>query len=956
MALTIPLVLPDLPRYEADERLELVDVEAERVAYIDLINAHVRALIGERALGSPDYGEWGWVLQGLKITAGVGLQAVVEAALGVAIDSNGRLLIHPGDAVVNLSLNPSTANIIYAYLLDVESMPDGRRRWDRGAGAEASYTVNTRLTPTVGFFVDTSLRSHTIVNGVTVPLVVLASVTTDVSSVTGVADSRPFLGNANQSFTFDLTQLGLGVKSVYDMYSALATRIKQVFNAAGSWAVQGSVRDVKSIDDEVIAARAPTASGLTSSTTLKKRIEAARTARLTVGPTDTGDYNGAAGLAAALNRLDGQGDSLIVVKPAIYDDVDEVLIDSRTLDIKGQWGSGTGTTRTIYKPLTGSGKKMHLLVASGVTIEDIFFDTASKTGEWEILLEDCQRVTFRRCEFHLSAGMTQALIQFISANTDILFEDCVFTQAAGAQALFELTSDPSHYIERVTFRNCVFDTNATVFSHADVQIKGLVFDRCYVKSSTNTVRTFDFAHTDAEIIDIEFTSCFFENSAAGLTGSIRSQGVPSDNAYRHRVKVADCYFLGFAGVAVEVGGHLLGASVERCTFYTTRYGTAIKAHASSGGLSNSFGCRVQDNTMISSPPGILNNYGIQIVAPTPAVVQAFDVSRNYIKGFDYGIYSGIYYGGGLAVTDNKCLACTVGGIVLELSGEVRGLKVKDNLVQGGGTTAHALVAPIGGEANVAFAICIDGPGDHYGTIIEGNVVNQWALSMVSALFGAIFVRGQFDSLSIRQNTISEVGNTSSSLSAARRVLCAAILALQDAGTGKVLAICDNTLQIESWGAGIYFDPATLGSPTNEGVPLESLKIDDNTVYQSNSVAPACGIKVGNHFGGMTATDTNIDRVSACDNKLYCPATKQTNYNEGVLDLALSSSGTDLTQPSVKTNGNTIKTTSGTKGIYHRAATASVVVGNMVNNAGGGSEIDVTAASGSIHVVTANSTI
>lgn len=184
---------PKRPRLQANERLDQVDVDALSSSVRDHLDAYSRAVeAAPRNVGSTT--PTGLVFQGFGMTlnpiAPTDAKVRVQAALGVAFDSNGRLLIKESGVQIDLTLSAGNSQI-YAYYVET-SVDSAVRRVITVAPpfAEGGQSFPIKIKGAVGFFVragdQTSIVASDVVNGATTPLCFLGVANNAAGAVTMV--------------------------------------------------------------------------------------------------------------------------------------------------------------------------------------------------------------------------------------------------------------------------------------------------------------------------------------------------------------------------------------------------------------------------------------------------------------------------------------------------------------------------------------------------------------------------------------------------------------------------------------------------------------------------------------------------------------------------------------------------------------------------------------------------
>lgn len=185
------VINPKRLRMQPNERLDSGDVDAASVSAREHIDAYARAIEAvPRNVGAST--PTGFIFQGfgltLNPTAPSDSKVRIGSPLGVAFDSNGRMLIKESGVQVDLTL-PSGNSQIYAYFVETASDVTVRRTISVSAPfGEGPTTIATRLQSGVGFFTragdQTSIVASDVVNGATTPLCFLGVANTSAGVVT----------------------------------------------------------------------------------------------------------------------------------------------------------------------------------------------------------------------------------------------------------------------------------------------------------------------------------------------------------------------------------------------------------------------------------------------------------------------------------------------------------------------------------------------------------------------------------------------------------------------------------------------------------------------------------------------------------------------------------------------------------------------------------------------------
>jgi hypothetical protein len=168
---------PSRVRTQANERLDTVDADALSSSPRGFLDAFSRAIAAApRNVGSST--PVGLIFQGfgltLNPTSGSDNKVRVQSPVGVAFDSNGRMLIKENGITVDLTLAAGSSQI-YAYFIEDNASTVVRRFISvTSPYAEAPNAIPTQLKGDVGYWVrsgdQTSIVSTDVVNGQTTPL------------------------------------------------------------------------------------------------------------------------------------------------------------------------------------------------------------------------------------------------------------------------------------------------------------------------------------------------------------------------------------------------------------------------------------------------------------------------------------------------------------------------------------------------------------------------------------------------------------------------------------------------------------------------------------------------------------------------------------------------------------------------------------------------------------------
>lgn len=143
----------------------------------------------------------GTIFRGFTSSAGSGLVVNIANVPGVAIDTDGNLLLHDNNGVVPVNLADNTTNYVYAYYIETQSDSDARKQIDSVSGLEVSSNVDTRLSKLVTFVSSLTQLSQVSISGQTRALVPICTVITSGGSVSSVTDTRPLWTWTNDAST-----------------------------------------------------------------------------------------------------------------------------------------------------------------------------------------------------------------------------------------------------------------------------------------------------------------------------------------------------------------------------------------------------------------------------------------------------------------------------------------------------------------------------------------------------------------------------------------------------------------------------------------------------------------------------------------------------------------------------------------------------------------------------------
>jgi hypothetical protein len=174
---------PKRVRQQGNERFDTVDADALSLVPREHIDAYARAVeAAPRNVGSST--PTGLIFQGFGLTLNPTSpsdgKVRVRSPVGVAFDSNGRMLLKEDGVQVDLTV-PSGNSQVYAYFNEVSSDASVRRTISVATPfVESGQTMPTKLVGMVSYFVragdQTSIVASDVVNGATTPLCFLGVV------------------------------------------------------------------------------------------------------------------------------------------------------------------------------------------------------------------------------------------------------------------------------------------------------------------------------------------------------------------------------------------------------------------------------------------------------------------------------------------------------------------------------------------------------------------------------------------------------------------------------------------------------------------------------------------------------------------------------------------------------------------------------------------------------------
>ncbi|MBU1082794.1 MAG: right-handed parallel beta-helix repeat-containing protein [Spirochaetes bacterium] len=940
------LELPKLVRYFPDERLELDDVDAMQSLWLQLLDIDFRALLGE-GLG------YGWIFQGFNMTGAAypGLTASLDLVLGVAYDSEGRVILNPGLNSITVSLAPLATNYVHLYVANVESDQDGRRRYDRIAAVENSVTEETRWTPTFGLFVDVAPRTHTMINGQTVPLIPLYTFTTDAIGITGSGDARIFFGDEDAAFVFPVAgDEGKGISSLHAMHSAYAKRLLEITDPAGAWWDQGAVRDVKAIDDEVIRARGAL-DALTPYASLVEQLEAMRRSTFTTGEggvyaagKSLGDYLGSTQLQTLLQRADALAGGDYIVKKGTYSNFPSTTISNRNgLHLIGTPGSksalGTNSMTKIV-PLAGVGNKLTLSNCFGVVVEGFYFDASGIAGEWQLLVDTCSEITFKNCVFSCGAGVTtgatEGFLQ-IKDSSNIFYDECQFLKAYPAGVgPFMLKTEGA--CGKVLITNSVFEIAGNMIRSEGTCTSFEFFkNEVYFAHTAGASPFFGFYHAVAGAAVTVFKSKIRSNNFYEVSPAQETQLVSflasAANLSSSQVSLEfcdnSCYDFG-AGM-VDFNGFGLQSKINDNTYVTTK-GAALT------GLSI-----IQWSGLIStgaSSPVIKNNhirlnsfgYGINLNAVAGGTIPpGLSVKTNVVEGAVRGITSAVSVDFNASdISDNDCDDCSEVGLVLTPGPNTGAFTVLKNKVKGGCVDGYTTT---------------DGETIYFGIVVESdtmlaesfkladNKVNEAAKASTFGPLGGIYVNCGGQQIQINRNEVEDCGNVNAGIPDSERSKSAGIVVRAENDIDQ-LSIKGNTTHGAAWGAGILYDVGDASGLGVSGYDVQQMHLSHNQTRNTDTglLRNIAGIRISRPYSAINAAPSGIKKLIVEGNNVETLSTVDgAIWSACGIDLATVPGHTHLTIVCVLISKNIAYCALETgivNVIYHQAATVSVTTDNI----------------------------
>lgn len=898
--------LPKIVRFFEDERLELDDIEALQQLDADLLKKLFRSLIGDNPVSSNN----GWIFKGFSMTGAIppGLTAELDAAvIGVAVDAEGRLILNTGASSILVALTPSVTNYVYLYVSNVPSDIDGRRRYDRVSSSEASVNEETRFTPTIGLRVATSPETTYLVNDETVPLIPLYEFATDATGITSTTDKRPWFGTEDATFSLSGAN-GRGIGSLHELYSAIAKRFQTAVDPAAEWWDQGSVRNVKSVDDEVKRARTNLDSGINVFLQLIEYIEAARLPTFTVGPgfdeTDymtglsLGDYYESI-LKNLLERTDALAGGIYHIKKGTYTLPNSAIVmeDRAGTHILGTPCNANGvpggvtSTFTTLVPTPGAFNSLHFDTCHSYIVENIHFDCSTVSGEWQILLQSCDNIIFRGCAFDVGPDCDDVDFFSIEDCGTVIFENCTFYKdipTAGFQGLMDVKGTST----RLILRDCEWEVGSSFILSSGNLGGEIIIENCTgIFNATSTVTGFffntNFAGNDFKakihnnkfkfnetgsgnvnllymdtsgslgfttkiILDFVGNECIdFKNTQLDF-GSINGRSIVKDNLFI----TANSMSSPSEEILVYRGGEnsYEATLIEGNTFNMAGDGYCIYLRSSLIVSSNTNGCVVRNNKIFNCEVGITN------------------IGNNLIDN--------------CTINDNIIINPVRSGIFLQPSADAKNLVVNGNQVRGNGN--NYLTSSDG--VNLCFGIVVENvlTLGIQTVSVSGNVVEDFgATTLAGGGVGGIYVGLTGKEILIDSNRVYSIGNLDGSFSLSDRIKCAGIVYRCLNNNTRIVKIRNNQVEKESWGACIAYDINSAGTATGKTIDL--LEISKNQVRElSTGNIETSGIVAGPCYGASnpTPTTSGIRYLRCCNNMVEINSEPhETNFVIAAIDLS-----------------------------------------------------------------------
>lgn len=181
---------PKRPRYQSNQRFDVVDADVQSRASREFVSALSRAMLSTpRATAATAVGT---IISGFSLTlnptgAGDGKVRInTEAAIG--LDADGGLLVKPSGTTMDITI-PAGQHQVYVYYQETET-DNAKRRFIPAVAPYVEFTraINTALQGTINAYVraggiGTAIAEDN-VNGVTVPLLLVGIVTNTAGAIT----------------------------------------------------------------------------------------------------------------------------------------------------------------------------------------------------------------------------------------------------------------------------------------------------------------------------------------------------------------------------------------------------------------------------------------------------------------------------------------------------------------------------------------------------------------------------------------------------------------------------------------------------------------------------------------------------------------------------------------------------------------------------------------------------
>lgn len=923
---------PDDTRFFEDERLELVDLQNSRVATIRREMHLLEAILGE-----PSTPRFGWVLKGFSLSHSPStLDVTIAATEGIAVDGDGKIVYNPGDSTVTVTLPGSSVIMLYAYMREVDTAVDARKRWDRSTPAEVSITTETRIRQQVGFYFSATLDlTHTMTpNQQTVALVPIHKFETDGTGVVvgaNTVDARNMFGDLNDGLTIPSTA-GKGIVGIWSAFSTLATRLKQIVdkNAVISpgWYDQSTVRDVYTIDTEVKDARTSLVSGGATSLTLSAALHRARMNQVNVGDgTNTfGDFNGVAGVKSALELNHATGGGIIHIKRGVYNGVDTVTMPMDAVHVQGIPGEFT-TNGTQWIPVvTGSSKKLDLSGRNSILFDGIFFDRNSGSNDWHMYLASCSNITFRNCSFRQGASCTGPMIVLDDA-TNVTFENCRFVNNNVVYSIVQLQG--STLDENVLFYGCTVSAKSTWIGCTGLY-RNVRVESCKVvlASGGTSLSGVIYANLSQLTSHIEVRDCDFVDGAGGaflyIINATAATATTSGYGYAH---IENCRFRTISAGGVKINALGTPSRVVGCKFESTT-NNAVGIQLLNLGSGASAEATVIERNEFVFGSGSTGQIGI--AHSSDAGTNAFSpicIERNM---FLYG-QKGVVFTSNSSVTSARICNNTfrsVGQPIQVIGTVIADLCISSNRIIGGGGVPLTV-----STFAFCFGICVVG-GTLDGLVVEGNRLNGLNSSYTSGPSAGILIEGVFNHVRVDGNQLRDNGTTDAGVSDAHKKISGGIILHAVTTKGTCLDVTNNKVIQGSWGSCIYFD---IGNAASAVVGVEQLVMSQNLCRNTLGSTGYVGcLKISDHFDAVvsSAGSNGILQAAINGNVVRDTGTDSSSFALSPIETKVGENGSYYYFPNVLFTGNQV-ITARLFAISIYAATdlgAGVVVGNKSDGA------------------------